>query len=178
MDSTVPMRSPSVSTMVAPCQLRTVSRSGMVHPLLVVWVLLLVVGLGWPGERDGAPGAPPAILCQSRALSGHTGLSGAAVGGIAPSGNGPVGRPQGDGQTSEGADQVQAVVGAVEGQEVDVAVAGGEQPVQEGKAVAGRQQPAIGPGGVQPPPQREPGQPDGEVDEVVDRVDLEAEQGL
>jgi hypothetical protein len=73
---------------------------------------------------------------------------------------------------------VQTVVGAVEGQEVDVAVAGREQPVQERQAVAGGQQPAVGPGGVQPSPERESGQADGQVDEVVQRVDLEAEQGL
>src|ERR671914_285837 len=34
MDSMVPILSPSGSTMVAPCQLRTVSMSGIVHPLL------------------------------------------------------------------------------------------------------------------------------------------------
>jgi hypothetical protein len=73
---------------------------------------------------------------------------------------------------------VQAVVGAVEGQEVDVAVAGREQPVQERQAVADGQQPAIGPGRVQPPPQGQAGQADGQVDQVVQGVDLEAEQGL
>jgi len=73
---------------------------------------------------------------------------------------------------------VQTVVGAVEGQEVDVAVAGGEQAVDEGQAVAGGQQPAVGPGRVQAAPQRQAGQADGQVDEVVQRVDLEAEQGL
>jgi hypothetical protein len=73
---------------------------------------------------------------------------------------------------------MQAVVGAVDGQEVDVAVADREQPVQERQTVAGGQQPAIRPGGVQPAPQRQPGQADGQVDDVVQRVDLEAEQGL
>jgi hypothetical protein len=51
--------------------------------------------------------------------------------------------------------QMQAVVGAVEGQEVDVGVPGREQPVGEGKAVAGGQQPAVG-----------PGQADGQMNEV------------
>ena len=103
--------------------------------------------------------------------------SGAPVGETTAAG-GSLRRPEGDGQPGDGADQVQAVVGAVEGQEVDVAVAGREQPVDEGQAVAGGQQPAIGPGRVQPPPQGQPGQADGQVDEVVQGVDLEAEQGL
>jgi hypothetical protein len=93
--------------------------------------------------------------------------SGAAVGDPALPGDGPVGRQQGDGQPGDRADQVQAVVGAVEGQEVDVAVAGREQPVQERQAVAGGQQPAVGPGGVQPAPEGQPGQADGQVDQVV-----------
>jgi hypothetical protein len=59
-----------------------------------------------------------------------------------------------------------------------VAVAGREQPVQEGQPVAGGQQPAVGPGRVQPPPHGQAGQADGQVDDVVQGVDLEAEQGL
>src|SRR4029450_5826905 len=102
--------------------------------------------------------------------------SGATVGDTAAGGS--LRWAEGDGQPGEGADQVQAVVGAVEGQEVDVAVAGGEQPVQERQAVAGGEQPAVGPGGVQPAPERQAGQADGQVDEVVQGVDLEAEQGL
>src|SRR5215207_9237321 len=72
--------------------------------------------------------------------------SGAPVGEAAA--GGPLRRPEGDGQPSERADQVQDVVGAVQRQEVDVGVAGREQPVEEGQAVAGGQQPAVGPGGV------------------------------
>src|SRR5918994_369288 len=45
MDSMVPMRSPSRSTMVAPCQLRTVSTSGMCSLLGV---------RGWLRGRAGA----------------------------------------------------------------------------------------------------------------------------
>jgi hypothetical protein len=104
--------------------------------------------------------------------------SGAPVGDTALAGDGAVGRPEGDGHPGDRADQVQAVVGAVDGQEVDVAVAGREQAVDEGQAVAGGQQPPIGPGGVQPAPERQPGQADGQVDQVVEGVDLEAEQGL
>src|SRR5215207_6836881 len=103
--------------------------------------------------------------------------SGAPVGKTTAAG-GSLRRPEGDGQPGDRTHQVQTVVGAVEGQEVDVGVAGREQPVDEGQAVAGGQQPAIGPGRVQPPPQRQSGQPDGQVDEVVQGVDLEAEQGL
>src|SRR5215207_10902814 len=102
--------------------------------------------------------------------------SGAPVGDAAAGGS--LRRPEGDGQPGDRADQVQAVVGAVEGQEVDVAVAGREQPIDEGQPVAGGQQPAIGPGGVQAAPQGQPGQADGQVDQVVQRVDLKAEQGL
>ena len=105
-------------------------------------------------------------------------LRGRAPVGETTAAGGPLRRPEGDGQPGDGADQVQAVVGTVEGQEVDVAVAGREQPVDEGQPVAGGQQPAIGPGRVQPPPQRQPGQADGQVDQVVQGIDLEAEQGL
>src|SRR5215212_10040028 len=104
--------------------------------------------------------------------------SDAAVADTALTGDGAVGRPQGDGHPGDRAGQVQAVVGAVEGQEVDVAVAGREQPVDEGQAVAGGQQPAVGPGGVEPAPQRQAGQADGQMDDVVQGIDLEAEQGL
>jgi hypothetical protein len=96
-------------------------------------------------------------------------------GGGVRTGDGAVGRPQGDGHPGDRADQMQAVVGAVQGQEVDVAVPGREQPVQEGQAVASGQQPAIGPGGVQPTPEHQSGNTDGQVDDVVQRVDLEPE---
>ena len=91
--------------------------------------------------------------------------SGAPVGDTAAGGS--LRRPEGDGQPGDRADEVQAVVGTVERQEVDVAVAGREQPVDEGQAVAGGQQPAVGPSGVQPAPQGQPGQADGQVDQVV-----------
>src|SRR5215217_6934612 len=103
--------------------------------------------------------------------------SGAPVGKTTAAG-GSLRRPEGDGQPGDRTHQVQTVVGAVDGQEVDVGVAGRKQPVDEGQAVAGGQQPAIGPSGVQPPPQRQPGQADDQVDQVVERVDLEADQGL
>src|SRR5215207_10942446 len=102
--------------------------------------------------------------------------SGAVVGEAAAGGSPR--RPESDGQPGGGTEQVQAVVGTVDRQEVDVAVAGREQAVEEGQAVAGGQQPAIGPGGVQPAPQGQPSQANGQVDEVVQGVDLEAEQGL
>jgi hypothetical protein len=51
-------------------------------------------------------------------------------------------------------------------------------PYRKGQPVAGGQQPAVGPGRVQPPPHGQAGQADGQVDDVVQRVDLEAEQGL
>ena len=103
--------------------------------------------------------------------------SGAPVGETTAAG-GSLRRPEGDGHPGEGADQVQDVVGTVDGQEVDVGVAGREQAVEEGQAIAGGQQPAIGPGRVQPPPQGQAGQPDDQVDDVVQGVDLEPEQGL
>jgi len=116
-------------------------------------------------------------MAAARAFSLMLRGSGATVGETTAAG-GSLRRPEGDGHPGDGADQVQAIVGAVEGQEVDVAVAGREQPIDEGQAVAGGQQPAIGPGRVQPPPQGQAGQADGQVDEVVEGVDLEAEQGL
>src|SRR5215211_1568135 len=112
------------------------------------------------GVRSGAGGrSMAAAWATSLMLCG----SGATVGEAAA--GGPLRRPEGDGQPGEGADQVQAVVGTVERQEVDVGVAGGQQPAVES-------------GGVQPPPHRQPGQADGQVDQVVQAVDLKAEQGL
>src|SRR5215213_2720710 len=67
MASMVPILSPSGSTMVAPCQLRTVSRSGMciLSLLFVVGRLAGVREVGRPGERDDPPGAPPGRSCVS-----------------------------------------------------------------------------------------------------------------
>ena len=64
-------------------------------------------------------------------LAGQQGVAGASRVKTALTGDGAVGRPQGDGQPGDRTHQVQTVVGAVEGQEVDVVVAGREQPVQE-----------------------------------------------
>jgi hypothetical protein len=60
----LPILSPSASTMIRSCQLRTVSMSGMC--VLLVRGLAGVTDLGQPGERGDAPGAPPGPICCQR----------------------------------------------------------------------------------------------------------------
>src|SRR5215218_5262360 len=80
MDSMVPILSPSVSTMVAPCQLRTVSRSGMC--ILLSLLLWLVAAVGRPGcatMRQALPRADPVSAAASVGAAGTELLGGARV---------------------------------------------------------------------------------------------------
>src|SRR5215218_57659 len=91
MDSMVPILSPSASTRVAPCQLRTVSMSGMVHPVLAVLAVLAVCcgsscwcAGGWGGRgsaavRQALPRADPVSAAASAGAAGTELLGGARV---------------------------------------------------------------------------------------------------
>src|SRR5215213_5244200 len=81
MDSTVPILAPSASTMVAPCQLRTVSRSGM---CILLSLLLWLVAGGWGGRgsatmRQALPRADPVSAAASVGAAGTELLGGARV---------------------------------------------------------------------------------------------------
>src|SRR5215213_11517226 len=84
MASMLPTLSPSRSTMVAPCQLRTVSTSGMCS---LLWGL--VVGV-LPG---GAPGAAVAELVGRVAVGGRGGGGADLLAQLGAAGLGPAGGP-------------------------------------------------------------------------------------
>src|SRR5918992_2890687 len=144
MDSMVPTLSPSASTMVAPCQLRTVSMSGMVHPLLGVccgsscwW--------GGGGAAGGArlyAGRSPGPILSAAAPTGPAGtelLGGAwvdegaaALGLIAPGARVAVGRGGLGGRDPCPVAQLGATLLGPAGRLVPVPLHGADAPATDG----------------------------------------------